>query len=293
MIKKKKNISLFTVINTLFMILIMFVMMYPLYYIIIASFSDPGELARTDGFLWKPLKPFTIAAYKAVFGEKMILVGFKNTAIQMILGVSLNMIMTIIGAYFLALRGPMLQNVIAMMIVFTMYFSGGMVPAYLNVKDLGMLNTVWSLIVPGAIGTGNLIIMKSGFRAVPVSLMESAELDGASHWQILLKVMIPLSKATIAVLVLYYGVSHWNAWFNASIYLQKRDLYPLQLVARNILVMSQTGGLTGGVSADNMEEYVEMLKYALIVVSTAPILVLYPFLQKYFVKGVMVGSVKG
>ena len=289
MIKKKKNISLFTVINTL----IMFVMMYPLYYIIIASFSDPGELARTDGFIWKPLKPFTTAAYKAVFGEKMILVGFKNTAIQMILGVGLNMIMTIIGAYFLALRGPMLQNAIAMMIVFTMYFSGGMVPAYLNVKDLGMLNTVWSLIVPGAIGTGNLIIMKSGFRAVPTSLMESAELDGASHWQILLKVMIPLSKATIAVLVLYYGVSHWNAWFNASIYLQKRDLYPLQLVARNILVMSQTGGLTGGVSADNMEEYVEMLKYALIVVSTAPILVLYPFLQKYFVKGVMVGSVKG
>lgn len=293
MFSRRKKIKVFDVLNTVFMIFIMFITLYPLYYIVIASFSDPAALSLETGFIWKPLQPYTLSAYKAVFDNDMVLIGFKNTAIVLVLGVTVNMVMTIIGAYFLSLDGPMFKSGIAIMIIFTMYFSGGMVPSYLNMRDLHLLNTIWALILPGAIGTGNLIIMKSAFQSLPISLTESAKLDGASDFQILVKVLVPLSKATIAVLVLYYGVSHWNAWFNASIYLRDRNLYPLQLVARNILIMAETGSMSGGVAADDMASYVELLKYALIVVSTVPILVLYPFLQKYFVKGVMVGSIKG
>ena len=166
-------------------------------------------------------------------------------------------------------------------------------PGYLNLRDLGLLNSVWALILPGALSTINLIIMKSAFQALPDSLIESAKLDGAKHWQMITLIMIPLCKATLAVLFLYYGVSHWNSWFPASIYLRDRELYPLQLVAQNILIQSQAGSMSGGIAANDMAQYVELIKYALIVVSTVPILVLYPFLQKYFVKGVMVGSIKG
>ena len=201
------------------------------------------------------------------------------------------MVSTACGAYFLTIKGPMLKDPITFMIIFTMYFSGGLVPSYLNVRDLGMLNSLWSLIIPGAIGTSNMIILKSAFQALPESLSESARLDGANHFQILAKIMIPLSKATLAVLVLYYGVSHWNSWFSASIYLRESKLYPLQLVMRQILDSASMAGLEAGM--DDMAAYTELVKYALIVVTTAPILALYPFLQKYFVKGVMIGAVKG
>ena len=178
------------------------------------------------------------------------------------------------------------------MIIFTMYFSGGLIPSYLNVKDLGLMNSLWALILPGAISTTNLIIMKSAFQSIPDSLIESARLDGASYFQILVKVMTPLSKATIAVMVLYYGVGHWNSWFNASIYLREGDKFPLQLVVRNILNIS-TNAMSFGVGMDEMAQVAELIKYALIVVTVAPILAIYPFLQKYFVKGVMVGAIKG
>lgn len=166
-------------------------------------------------------------------------------------------------------------------------------PSYLNIKDLGLLNNLWALILPVGLSTSNLIIMKSAFQSIPDSLVESAQLDGAKHLQILLKIMVPLSKATLAVMVLYYGVSHWNSWFGASIYLRDPDLYPLQLVMRNILINSQASEMTEGISVDDATQYVNLIKYALIVVTTAPIVVLYPFLQKYFVKGVMVGAIKG
>ena len=160
-------------------------------------------------------------------------------------------------------------------------------------KSLGLLDSLWALILPGAINTTNLIIMKSAFCAVPEGLMESARLDGVSHFQILSRIMVPLCKATIAVLVLYYGVGHWNAWFNASIYLRNSEKFTLQLVARNILNLTQMSALTGGAGTDEMAQLADLIKYALIVVTTTPILVLYPFLQRYFVKGVMVGAIKG
>ena len=290
---KLNGYKVFSFFNTLLMLIIIIVTAYPVYYVVIASFSDPASLSIHTGLLAAPLKPFTTSAYKLVFQNQQILKGFANTLYVMVFGLSLNLILTALGAYFLTIKGPMLKTPITFMIIFTMYFSGGMIPSYLNVKDLNLLNNLWSLILPSAITTTNLIIMKSSFQAIPESLSESARLDGASYLQILIKIMIPLSKATMAVMVLYYGVSRWNSWFSAAIYLNDSDLFPLQLVMRNILNMANQMAGSTGASADEMAQLVELIKYALIVVTTAPILVLYPFLQKYFVKGVMIGAVKG
>lgn len=290
---KLNGYKVFSFFNTLLMLIIIIVTAYPVYYVVIASFSDPAALSIHTGLLAAPLKPFTTSAYKLVFQNQQILKGFANTLYVMTFGLALNLILTALGAYFLTIKGPMLKTPITFMIIFTMYFSGGMIPSYLNVKDLHLLNSLWSLILPSAITTTNLIIMKSAFQAIPESLSESARLDGASYLQILIKIMIPLSKATMAVMVLYYGVSRWNSWFAASIYLNDSDLFPLQLVMRNILNMANQMAGSTGAGADEMAQLVELIKYALIVVTTAPILVLYPFLQKYFVKGVMIGAVKG
>ncbi len=291
--KKKRKITIFDVVNVILMLFIIFVTLYPLYYVVIASFSNPSLLSRASGFIWKPIKPYTLSAYEKLFANELILIGFKNTLIQLVLGLAVNLILTIIGAYFLSLKGLVLKEPITFMIIFTMYFGGGLVPGYLNLRDFGLLNSVWALILPGALSTMNLIIMKSSFQALPDSLIESAKLDGAKHVQMIFLIMVPLCKATIAVLFLYYGVSHWNSWFPASIYLRDRELYPLQLVAQNILIQTQVGSMSGGIAASDMAQFAELIKYSLIVVSTVPILILYPFLQKYFVKGVMVGSIKG
>lgn len=290
---KLNGYKVFTFLNILLMSIIVLVTAYPVYYVVIASFSDPAALSIHNGLLAVPLKPFTASAYKLVFQNQQILKGFVNTLYVMAIGLSLNLILTALGAYFLTIKGPILKTPITFMIIFTMYFSGGMIPSYLNIKDLSLLNSLWSLILPSAITTTNLIIMKSAFQSIPESLSESARLDGASYFQILIRIMIPLSKATMAVMVLYYGVARWNSWFPASIYLNNSDLFPLQLVMRNVLNMAnQMAGGTGA-GADEMAQVVELIKYALIVVTTAPILALYPFLQKYFVKGVMIGAVKG
>lgn len=295
--KKGNGISayqVFSVFNILFMLFIIVITAYPIIYIVLASFSDPVSLSKHTGLLLKPLEPYTLSAYEMVFSNPLIVSGFRNTLFVLIVGVTINLVFTMLGAFFLTIKGPALKNGIAFMIIFTMYFSGGLIPSYLNIKSLGLLNSLWALILPGAISTSNLVIMKSAFQAIPESLIESARLDGARYWQILCKIMVPLSKATIAVMVLYYGVGHWNSWFSASIYLQESTKYPLQLVMRNILNSANaTSSMTGGVGADEMAYYVELIKYALIVVTTTPILVLYPFLQKYFTKGVMVGAIKG
>lgn len=280
--------TIFNIFNILFMLFVIFATAYPFYYVVIASFSDPAELVIFEGLLLAPLKPYTTFAYEQVFAMKSILTGFRNTLFVLVMGVIVNLFMTTLGAYFLSIKGPMFKNIINFMIIFTMYFSGGLVPTYLNLQELGLLNSLWALIIPGAISTMNLIIMRSAFQSIPYSLIESAHLDGASHFKILYSIMIPLSKATIAVLVLYYGVEHWNAWFGASIYLRDSDLFPVQLVMRNLInITSSSNG------ADELLEYADLIKYALIVVTSTPILCLYPFLQKYFTKGTMVGAVKG
>lgn len=290
--KKSLGSHIFDSFNIVFMLFIIFITAYPIYYVLIASFSDPGALARHQGALWLPLAPYTLGAYKMVFKNALIVSGFFNTLFVLGAGLCVNMALTIMGAYFLTIKGPKLKTAITFMIIFTMYFSGGMVPTYLNVKDFGLMDSLWALIIPGAINTTNLIILKSAFSTVPDSLSESATLDGATYVQIMTKIMVPLSKATLAVLVLYYAVAHWNSWFNASIYLRSSEKYPLQLVVRNILNASaQT--MMEGIGMDEASQVAELVKYALITITTAPILAVYPFLQKYFVKGVMIGAVKG
>lgn len=288
---KSKGYKIFSFINIVFMLFIVLITAYPVYYVVVASFSDTGALSIHSGLLWAPLEPFTTSAYQLVFLNRQIFTGFFNTLYVMVWGLAVNLILTTLGAFFLTIKGPALKNIISFMIIFTMYFSGGMVPGYLNIKDLGLMNNLWSLILSGGLTTTNLIILKSSFQSVPYSLIESARLDGASYWHILLKVTLPLSKAAMAVMVLYYGVSRWNGWFSAAIYLRDSKLYPLQLVMRNILKASEELA-AGNAALDEMAQMAEVIKYALIVVTTAPILALYPFLQKYFVKGVMIGAIK-
>lgn len=285
--------QVFSLMNTLIMLLVIFVTAYPIYYVVVASVSDPNALYRHSGALWYPLAPYSLDAYRSVLANEQIATGFANTLFVLVVGVFINIILTMLGAFFLTLKGPMLKNSIVTMIIFTMYFGGGLVPSYLNVKELGLINTLWALIIPGAISTMNMIIMRTAFQGIPDSLVESARLDGASYLRILTRIMIPLSKATIAVLVLYYGVGHWNSWFSASIYLQDSSLYPLQLVVHRILDLTKMSDMMTGADMSEMAQVADLIKYALIVVTTVPVLVLYPFVQKYFTKGVMIGAVKG
>ena len=289
-----RGYQVFTVVNTLALILIAIITLYPMYYVVIASISDAGEMGRQTGLLLYPVGKWNLFSYQLVFRNSLVLSGFGNTLFIVVVGLAINMAMTCLGAYVLAQKGAMLVKPLSMLILFTMYFSGGIVPTYLNIRELGLMDTLWSLIIPVAIDTYNLLIMRSAFASVPDTLTEAARLDGASHFKILTRVFIPLSGATLAVMVLYYAVGHWNSWFRASLYIADPNKYPLQLVLRNILLLNQTSDMNASVTdLGELAKYAESVKYALIVVSSLPILILYPFLQKFFAKGVMVGALKG
>lgn len=285
--------KVFTVFNTLFLLLILFITAYPVYFVIIASISDPQAMVANYGLMWLPHMPLSTRAYEMVFQHSLLLSGFANTLFIVVVGVTVNMVLTIIGAYLLSLNGSLLRKPIAYLILFTMYFSGGTVPVYLNIKSLGLMDTLWALILPTAISTYNMLIMRSAISALPDGLMEAAKLDGASHLRRIVNVVIPLTGATSAVLILYYAVGHWNAWFNASLYIQSSSKFPLQLVLRQVLILGEDSEMVAGLDAGADIAAAMLVKYALIVVSTAPIMILYPFLQRFFVKGVMVGSMKG
>ena len=262
--------------------------LYPMLHVLFASISDPIRLMQHTGVILKPLG-FSLEGYKIVLKNPNIPVSYLNTIIYVVVGTSINILMTTLGAYALSRKGYMFKKTITLLIVFTMYFNGGLIPNFLLVKALGMYNTIWALVVPGAISTWNLIVMKTCFQAIPVSLEESARLDGANDFVILLKVFLPLSKATMAVMLLFYAVTQWSSWFNAMIYLSDRKKFPLQLIMREILIANSTGGNTMDSDVMFLEEVV---KYATIIVSTVPVLCIYPFVQKYFMTGVMMGSVK-
>ena len=282
---------IFDIFNVIFMFLLCIIMLYPFLYVIFASFSEPAKLMAHSGMLLSP-QGLSLDAYESVLNNQRVWTGYKNTIIYVLFGTAFNIVMTVLCAYGLSRKGLMFTRVITIMIVFTMYFFGGMIPTYLVVRGLGLYNSRLALIIPGAINTFNMIIMRTAMAAVPDSLEESARLEGASHLQVLFKIMIPVTMPTIAVLILYYGVGHWNAWFNASIYLSDPAKQPLQLFLRQILITANMGDMAGS-SSEDQALLAETIKYATIVVATVPILVLYPFLQKYFVKGVMVGSLKG
>jgi len=283
----------FAGINTLFLIAAILATAYPVYFVIIASFSDPRAMNANYGLMLLPKLPLSLRAYRIVLSHPLVLTSYRNTLVILFGGLAVNLSLTSLGAYFLTLRGSMWRRPIAMLILFTMYFSGGLVPMYLNVRSLGLMDSLWALILPGAISTYNMLVMRSSFAAVPDSLVEAAKLDGASHFRILSTVMLPLTGAMMAVMVLYYGVAHWNAWFDASIYIQTTTKYPLQLVLRQLLILGQNADFEASTDMGDAAQMSELIKYALIVVSTVPILLLYPFLQRFFVKGVMVGALKG
>ena len=262
--------------------------LYPMLHVLFASISDPIRLMQHTGVILKPLG-FSLEGYRIVLKNPNIPVSYLNTIIYVAVGTSINILMTTLGAYALSRKGYMFKKTITLLIVFTMYFNGGLIPNFLLVKALGMYNTIWALVVPGAISTWNLIVMKTCFQAIPVSLEESARLDGANDFVILLKVFLPLSKATMAVMLLFYAVTQWSSWFNAMIYLSDRKKFPLQLIMREILIANSTSGNTMDSDVMFLEEVV---KYATIIVSTVPVLCIYPFVQKYFMTGVMMGSVK-
>lgn len=292
-IKESPSRKAFNVFNIIFMLCMIVITLYPLLYVVFASMSDSNELMKHSGLLLKPVG-FSWAAYKAVFKNPNILQGYKNTIIVLISSVAVSMFLTCLAAYVLSRKNVLFNGVITFIIMFTMFFSGGMIPTYLLVNNLGLTNTYWALILPGAISTYNMIIMRTGFAAIPESLEESAKIDGANHFTILFKIVIPLAKPTMAVIVLYYAVACWNSWFNAMIYLQKRrDLQPLQLILRGILIENDTSNMQDGNVGQDTESIAESIKYAVIVVATLPILAIYPFLQKYFIKGIMIGAVKG
>lgn len=277
--------------NAAFMIGLSVITLYPLLFVLFSSLSDPGAVVQNRGLLLYP-KGFTLDAYKLVFDNPNIKTAYLNTLIYVVCGTAVNILMTSLGAYGLSRANVMWKNPIMFLIVFTMFFEGGLIPLYLLVGNLGMLDSRMALIVPTAVSAFNLIIMRTAFQGVPASLEESARLDGAGDWTILFRIVLPLSLPVVAVMVLFYGVYHWNSWFPAMIYLQTRELYPLQLILREILIANDTSSMMGGVPAGDMMPVGETVKYATIIVATLPVLFLYPFLQKYFVKGVMIGAIK-
>ena len=263
-----------------------------MWHVLVASFSDAGELAMKNGILLKPAG-FSLDAYRGMFKHPLIMKGYLNSIFILISSVFVSMILTIICAYVLSRKGVMWNSFFNKMIVFTMFVNGGMIATYLLVSRTLMLNDSFlAIILPGAINVQNMIIMRTSFQGIPDSLHEAADIDGATQWQILWKVVLPLSKSILAVITLYYSVTIWNAWFNASIYLSTREKYPLQLILREILIANNTDAMAGAGGQDQAS-IAETIKYATIVGATLPILCVYPFLQKHFTKGVMIGAVKG
>ncbi|WP_228745028.1 carbohydrate ABC transporter permease [Paenibacillus sp. S150] len=285
-----EKISLSIIYFVLFVLIIL--TLYPLIYVIFASFSNPNEIIANRGLLWKPLG-FNLEAYKLVFSNPDIYTGYRNTLFIVIVGVSVNLVLTALGAYVLSRKNVMWNRFFMIMITFTMFFNGGLVPLYLVVKGVGLTNTLWSTILPFAVSTFNLIVMRTSFMSVPDSLEESAKIDGANHFTILFKIIIPLSLPVIAVMGLYYAVEKWNGWFYASIFIQDHNLYPLQIFLREILILSSTDTMSAGAAVGEQFQIGATIKYATIVVATLPILCVYPFIQRFFVKGVMIGALKG
>ncbi len=283
---------IFDGLNTILLLGLVVITIYPLLFVALASVSDPASLMQYRGLLLRPLG-FTLDAYRLVFTNPMITIGYRNTLLYVVAGTTINLLMTCLGAYGLSRKRVLFGTPIMFLIVFTMFFSGGLVPSYLLVANtLDWIDTPWALIIPPAINTLNLIIMRTAFASVPEALEEVARLDGANDITILFKIVLPLSMPVVAVMILFYSVAHWNAWFSAMIYLRSRDLYPLQLVLREILIISNTDAMTTGVASGDVMSLGETIKYATVMVATVPILCVYPFLQRYFVKGVMIGAIK-
>jgi len=283
---------IFDIANTVFMIALMFVTLYPMYYVIVASVTNNLALLATPGFLWYP-KGFTLGSFRLAFTHPLILSGYKNILFIMFWGLLINMLLTLFTGFFLASKDVYFKKPILFIILFTMFFNAGMIPNFLNIRSLGLYNSLWALILPGAISVYNSIICRTAIETVPESLSESARIDGANDLTILFRIITPLIKPTMVVLILYYGIGHWNSWFNASIYMRDNLKLPIQNILRSILIANSDILNSAATEKDQINQFAESIKYAAIVITTVPVLFIYPFLQRYFVKGVMIGAVKG
>ncbi len=291
-IKKTPGEKIFNVINSLMMLALVFICIYPMWYVLVCSLSKSTLITGNKGFILLP-RGFSTAAYQAVIKNPDIASGYKNTLIILIAGTVLNIFLTSMGAFVITRKKFSLAKPMSVMMIISMYFSGGMIPMYLLVMNtLNLGNTYWAILLPTVINTYNLIILRTNFASIPDSLEEAATIDGANDVTIFWKIMMPLSLPALAVQVLFYGVAHWNAWFASMLYLDDRKLFPLQLILREILI---AGNVNEMASESGAEGYnlAESIRYATIIVATVPILLVYPFIQKYFVKGMMVGAVKG
>ncbi|NCB93176.1 MAG: carbohydrate ABC transporter permease [Clostridia bacterium] len=286
--------KIFIIVVYSLLIMLFVIVAYPLIYIVSASFSDPQAVISGEVILW-PVKP-TLRGYAAVFKNSKIVTGFINSIFYMVAGTSLNIVMTILCAYPLSRKEFTARSKLAAIFVFTMYFSGGLVPSYILVNKLGLINTPWAMIIPSAMSTYNMIICRTYIQnSIPDELYEAGQLDGCTPWKYLIRVVVPLSKPIIAVLVLYYGVAKWNNYFDAMIYLKKDALQPLTIVMREILIQNKVDFtmISDVKVASELQGLTQLLKYSTIVVASVPVLLIYPFVQKHFVKGVMIGAVKG
>ncbi len=293
-IRYSKSDLIFYIIVTVILSLFTLLVLFPLVYVVSASFSSPKDVAAGRVYLW-PVN-FSLEGYKAVFRYPDIWIGYRNTILYTIVGTVINVAITMIAAYPLTRKELPFRNFFTFLFTFTMFFGGGLIPSYINVKNLGMLDSMWALIVPGAMSVTNMIIARTFIQSnIPNELLEASQIDGCSYSRFFFQMVLPLSKAVLAVLALYYAVGHWNSYFNALIYIMDKAKKPLQIFLRDILVVNtiDSSMLIDPELMEAKQGIADLLKYSLIIVATVPILCFYPFIQKYFMKGVMIGSLKG
>lgn len=294
--KKSRSDRLFDCIIYVIAFIVLIIALYPLWYVVIASISSPLEVVQGNVRLFP--KGFNLNAYASVFSNSEILNGYYNTIKYTLIGTLINLVMTTAGAYPLSKADLYGKGFIITLVTITMFFSGGMIPSYLLINNLHMIDTIWAMVLPGAISVWNMFIMRNFFQnSIPEELIESAYVDGCTNIRTLISIVLPLSKAIIAVMTIFYAVGHWNSYFNALLYINKRENYPLQIVLREILLMGRgvTEADSGGTVVNSVDDLLmfESLKYTVIIVASLPVIVLYPVMQKYFVTGMMVGSIKG
>lgn len=295
--RPKRNVSgkdlAFNIVLYTICILILLVVLYPLYFIIIASFSNPTEVANGRVWLWP--SQFTLEGYQEILKHQDIWLGYKNTILYTVVGTAIGLFVNIPAAYALSRKDLVGRKVITFFFIFTMFFNGGLIPTYFTIRDFNLYNTFWVMVLPFSVVVYHIIIARTFFdTSLPDSLFDAAQIDGCSNLRFFFQMALPLSKAVIAVIALYTAVAQWNAYFNALVYIKDDALKPLQLIIRNILIANQAMAGTGdGLAAQEARRLSELMKYAVIIVTTVPVMCIYPFVQKYFSKGVMIGAIKG
>jgi putative aldouronate transport system permease protein len=296
--KRCRGDVIFDTVTFIILTVVLLIVAYPLYWVVISSISNPSAVSSGE-VLWRPIG-FTLKGYSEVFKNKAVMGGFMNSIIYTVCGVLVNLAVTLPTAYALSRNNFSGKKPITIFYMITMFFGGGMIPTYLVVKNLHLLNTMWALFLPGCLSVYNMIVARTFFQSnISEELYEAAEIDGCTQGKFFFKIALPLSKAIIAILVLYYGVGHWNSYFSALLYISDKERYPLQLVLRNILItneaaLSQSASTEAARAAlREKQQLMDVMKYSLMIISSIPMLAIYPFIQKHFVKGVMIGSIKG